>query len=89
MLLLIALHNQSAERLLPHHENEIAQSEGANDCTFVNTWMHVGFVNINNEKMSKSLGDYIRALISRLYDVQDKSGLFEVFYEKLISTRKI
>jgi cysteinyl-tRNA synthetase len=39
----------------PHHENEIAQSEGANDCTFVNTWMHVGFVNINNEKMSKSL----------------------------------
>jgi cysteinyl-tRNA synthetase len=31
----------------PHHENEIAQSEGANDCTFVNTWMHVGFVNIH------------------------------------------
>jgi cysteinyl-tRNA synthetase len=42
----------------PHHENEIAQSEGANGCTFVNTWMHVGFVNINDEKMSKSLNNF-------------------------------
>jgi Cysteinyl-tRNA synthetase len=42
----------------PHHENEIAQSEGANNCKFVNTWMHVGFVNINDEKMSKSLNNF-------------------------------
>jgi cysteinyl-tRNA synthetase len=42
----------------PHHENEIAQSEGANNCSFVNTWMHVGFVNINDEKMSKSLNNF-------------------------------
>ncbi len=39
-------------------ENEIAQSEGANNCSFVNTWMHVGFVNINDEKMSKSLNNF-------------------------------
>ena len=42
----------------PHHENEIAQSEGANNCKFVNTWMHVGFVNIDDEKMSKSLNNF-------------------------------
>jgi cysteinyl-tRNA synthetase len=42
----------------PHHENEIAQSEGANQTTFVNYWMHNGFVQIDSEKMSKSLGNF-------------------------------
>ncbi len=42
----------------PHHENEIAQSEGATGETFVNLWMHNGFVRINEEKMSKSLGNF-------------------------------
>jgi cysteinyl-tRNA synthetase len=42
----------------PHHENEIAQSEAANDCTFVNYWMHNGFVRVDGEKMSKSLGNF-------------------------------
>ena len=42
----------------PHHENEIAQSEGATGGKFVNTWMHVGFVRVNEEKMSKSLGNF-------------------------------
>ena len=53
----------------PHHENEIAQSEGANNCKFVNTWMHVGFVNINDEKMSKSLKNFftIRGVLDK-YD---------------------
>ena len=42
----------------PHHENEIAQSEGATGQTFVNVWMHNGFVRVNEEKMSKSLGNF-------------------------------
>ncbi len=52
------IHGGGMDLSFPHHENEIAQSEGANGCTFVNTWMHVGFVNINDEKMSKSLNNF-------------------------------
>lgn len=52
------IHGGGADLTFPHHENEIAQSEGANKCNFVNTWMHVGFVNFNNEKMSKSLNNF-------------------------------
>jgi len=52
------IHGGGMDLTFPHHENEIAQSEGAHDCKFVNTWMHVGFVNINDEKMSKSLNNF-------------------------------
>ena len=52
------IHGGGMDLTFPHHENEIAQSEGANNCKFVNTWMHVGFVNINDEKMSKSLNNF-------------------------------
>ncbi len=52
------IHGGGMDLTFPHHENEIAQSEGANDTKFVNTWMHVGFVNINDEKMSKSLNNF-------------------------------
>ncbi len=52
------IHGGGADLLFPHHENERAQSEASNGCTFVNTWMHVGFVQINNEKMSKSLNNF-------------------------------
>ena len=52
------IHGGGMDLTFPHHENEIAQSEGANECKFVNTWMHVGFVNINDEKMSKSLNNF-------------------------------
>jgi cysteinyl-tRNA synthetase len=52
------IHGGGMDLSFPHHENEIAQSEGAHDCKFVNTWMHVGFVNVNEEKMSKSLGNF-------------------------------
>ena len=45
--------------IFPHHENEIAQSECANGCKFVNYWLHNGFVTINKEKMSKSLGNFL------------------------------
>ena len=46
-------------RFYPHHENEIAQSEAHNHAPFANYWMHNGFINIDNEKMSKSLGNFI------------------------------
>jgi cysteinyl-tRNA synthetase len=53
----------------PHHENEIAQSEGAHGGTFVNYWMHNGFVRVDNEKMSKSLGNFftVREILAK-YD---------------------
>jgi cysteinyl-tRNA synthetase len=52
------IHGGGADLKFPHHENEIAQSEGASGGTFVNVWMHNGFVRVNEEKMSKSLGNF-------------------------------
>ncbi len=52
------IHGGGLDLQFPHHENEIAQSEGATGCKFVNVWMHNGFVQINEEKMSKSLGNF-------------------------------
>jgi cysteinyl-tRNA synthetase len=52
------IHGGGADLEFPHHENEIAQSEGANGVPLANTWMHNGFVNVDNEKMSKSLGNF-------------------------------
>jgi cysteinyl-tRNA synthetase len=52
------IHGGGADLMFPHHENEIAQSEGATGEPFVNVWMHNGFVRINDEKMSKSLGNF-------------------------------
>ena len=51
-------HGGGKDLIFPHHENEIAQSEAANGCSFVRYWLHNGFVNINSEKMSKSLGNF-------------------------------
>ncbi|GBL46778.1 cysteinyl-tRNA synthetase [Sulfuriferula multivorans] len=63
------IHGGGQDLQFPHHENEIAQSEGAHSCTFVNYWMHNGFVRVDNEKMSKSLGNFftIREVLTR-YD---------------------
>jgi len=55
----IDIHAGGADLIFPHHENEIAQSECANGCKFVNYWLHNGFVTINNEKMSKSLNNFL------------------------------
>jgi len=52
------IHGGGMDLQFPHHENEIAQSEAANGETFVNTWLHNGFVRVNEEKMSKSLGNF-------------------------------
>ncbi|VVE03757.1 cysteine--tRNA ligase [Pandoraea cepalis] len=61
------LHGGGADLQFPHHENEIAQSEGATGETFVNYWMHNGFVRVDNEKMSKSLGNFftIREVLAK------------------------
>lgn len=52
------IHGGGGDLIFPHHENEIAQSEGATGEQYVNYWMHVGFVNVDGEKMSKSLGNF-------------------------------
>lgn len=63
------IHGGGQDLQFPHHENEIAQSEGAHRCTFVNYWMHNGFVRVDDEKMSKSLGNFftIREVLKK-YD---------------------
>ncbi len=52
------IHGGGADLTFPHHENEIAQSEGATGKPFAQVWMHNGFINVDNEKMSKSLGNF-------------------------------
>jgi cysteinyl-tRNA synthetase len=52
------IHGGGADLQFPHHENEIAQSEGANEQPLARFWMHNGFINVDNEKMSKSLGNF-------------------------------
>lgn len=55
------IHAGGSDLIFPHHENEIAQSEAANNKPFVKYWLHFGFLNINEEKMSKSLGNFFTA----------------------------
>lgn len=54
----IDIHAGGQDLIFPHHENEIAQSEGANGRPFANYWLHNGFINVDNNKMSKSLGNF-------------------------------
>ena len=54
----IDIHSGGQDLIFPHHENEVAQSECANGKPFANYWMHNGYININNQKMSKSLGNF-------------------------------
>lgn len=56
----IDIHGGGKDLIFPHHENEIAQSESANGKPFVRYWMHNGFINIDNQKMSKSVGNFFR-----------------------------
>jgi cysteinyl-tRNA synthetase len=65
------IHGGGQDLQFPHHENEIAQSEGAHQCTFVNYWLHNGFVRVDDEKMSKSLGNFftIRDVLKK-YDAE-------------------
>jgi len=68
----IDIHGGGQDLIFPHHENEIAQSEAANGAPFVRYWMHNGFINIDNEKMSKSSGNFftVRDIVKEYsYDV--------------------
>ena len=67
----IDIHAGGEDLIFPHHENEIAQSEAANDKTFARYWMHNGFLNIDNKKMSKSEGNFftVRDFVEK-YDLQ-------------------
>ena len=53
------IHGGGRDLIFPHHENECAQSTGAHDCAFVNYWMHNGYLTVEGEKMSKSLGNFV------------------------------
>jgi len=67
----IDIHAGGEDLIFPHHENEIAQSEAANGKNFAKYWMHNGFLNINNVKMSKSLGNFFTVReIAEQYDLQ-------------------
>ncbi len=65
------IHGGGQDLQFPHHENEIAQSEAAHGCVMANTWMHNGFVRVDDEKMSKSLGNFftIREVLKK-YDAE-------------------
>ena len=69
----VDIHAGGADLIFPHHENEIAQSECANGCKFVNYWLHNGFVTINKEKMSKSLKNFVT--INSLLESYDSNTL--------------
>ena len=71
----IDLHAGGQDLVFPHHENEIAQSECANGCTFARYWMHNGFLNVNNQKMSKSLNNFFT-----VREVADKYGYEPIRY---------
>ena len=65
----IDIHAGGKDLVFPHHENEVAQSEAANGVQFANYWMHNGFINVDNQKMSKSLGNF-----KLLRDIADAYG---------------
>lgn len=76
----IDIHCGGQDLIFPHHENEIAQSECANGCTFSRYWMHNGYINVDNVKMSKSLGNF-----KTVREIAEKYG-YEVIRYFLISS---
>ena len=71
----IDIHCGGQDLIFPHHENEIAQSECANGCTFSRYWMHNGYINVDNRKMSKSLGNFFT-----VREVAEKFGYEPIRY---------
>ncbi|MBN1864384.1 MAG: cysteine--tRNA ligase [Victivallales bacterium] len=67
------IHTGGIDNLFPHHEDEIAQSEAANGCRFVNFWLHCGYLTVEGEKMSKSLGNFytLRDLLEKGYKAEE------------------
>lgn len=75
------IHTGGIDNMFPHHEDEIAQSECANDCKFVNYWLHCGYLIVDGEKMSKSLGNFYT-----LRDLMDKGYAPEEIRMVLLGT---
>lgn len=68
----IDIHSGGQDLIFPHHENEVAQSESATGKTFANYWLHNGFINVDNEKMSKSLGNFFTVRdVVKLYNYEE------------------
>jgi cysteinyl-tRNA synthetase len=80
------IHGGGFDLIFPHHENECAQSEAATGKPFVNTWMHVGFLKINKEKMSKSLNNFftIREVLQEVHPEVLKYALTNAHYRSHI-----
>ncbi len=78
----IDIHGGGLDLIFPHHENEIAQSEGANDKPFVRYFIHHGLITVNGEKMSKSLGNYVTMeyLLNRFHPEVIKAFLLSTHY---------
>jgi cysteinyl-tRNA synthetase len=76
------IHGGGQDLQFPHHENEIAQSEGAHACTFVNYWMHNGFVRVDDEKMSKSLGNFftVREVLAKFQPEEVRFFILRAHY---------
>jgi cysteinyl-tRNA synthetase len=76
------IHGGGQDLIFPHHENEVAQSEGASGKTSVNTWIHHGFVTIREEKMSKSLGNFltIREILQQYHPEVLRFFIFSTHY---------
>ena len=81
------IHGGGPDLKFPHHENEIAQSEAATGCTFARYWMHAGAVRVNEEKMSKSLGNFVTldALFNNFHPEVIRFFLLQSHYRSAIS----
>ena len=81
------IHGGGPDLPFPHHENEIAQSEAANGCKFVNYWMHAGAVRVDGEKMSKSLGNFftIREILAQYHPETVRYVLIGSHYRSAIN----
>lgn len=81
------IHGGGPDLPFPHHENEIAQSEAANGCRYVNTWMHAGAVRVDGEKMSKSLGNFftIREILDKYHPEVVRYLLLSSHYRSAIN----
>jgi cysteinyl-tRNA synthetase len=81
------IHGGGKDLVFPHHENEIAQSEGACGETFADTWMHVGLVNVDGEKMSKSLGNFwtVRDVLDKYHPEAVRAFFLAAHYRKPVS----
>ena len=81
------IHGGGADLQFPHHENEIAQSEAATGCEYARNWMHVGFINVDGEKMSKSLNNFftIRDVIAKYHSETVRFFLLSSHYRSQVN----